>query len=255
MERCYVNGCESPAIFTLKNGKKCCSKTYNKCHTSREQARERRIRTNQTKPSPATVKGFVQPKKTCPDCGKAFSVGNFTKHVSICGKPKSQCIVCGNAVYSYNKTCSSKCHKISISDARHKHIETNGIKTLGYYFYLKGSEIILLDSSYELHACLILDAWKLKGIIEDWIKNTTEFVNYFDNSGKKHKYFPDFKVTNINQSIKWIETKGFQTIIDGIKWNAARDAGMDLDVWFDEDIEKYRKSVLDNLSEYTDNKD
>jgi predicted nucleic acid-binding Zn ribbon protein len=255
MEKCYVAGCENVAQFTLKNGKKCCTETYNKCPTSRERSRERRIRTNHLKPSPATTKGFAQPKKSCPRCEKSFSVGNYEKHVSICGKPKSQCIVCGNNVYSYNKTCSSECHKISISDARHKHIENNGIKTLGNYFYLKGLEMILLDSSYELHACLILDAWKINGIIEDWKKNTTEYVNYNDSSNKQHKYFPDFKIINTNQTIKWVETKGFQTINDGIKWKAARDSGMDLEVWFDADIEKYRKSVIDNLSECTDNKD
>lgn len=255
MEKCYVSGCDNDALFTLKNGRKCCTKTYNQCPTSKELSRERRRKTNLVKPSKATTKGFIQPTKACPTCNKSVSLGNFNKHVSVCGKPKSQCVVCGNNVFTYSKTCSTACNSIAISDARQKHIEKNGINSIGKYFYFKNNKPILLDSSYELHAALILDAWKHQNIVLDWDKNKTEYVTYADSSGKLRKYFPDFKVINTDGSLKWIETKGFQTIIDGLKWKAAKDNGMDLDVWFENDIEKYRKSILDNISEYTDNKD
>ena len=49
----------------------------------------------------------------------------------------------------------------------------------------------------------------------------------------------------------WIETKGFQTPTDDLKWNTAKEQNLRLETWFDDDIRKYQ----DSISGYTDNKD
>ena len=198
--------------------------------------------------SPATKKGFKQPKTKCENCGNEYSNGNFRKHRLAClgkGKKKTHlCEVCSESFESYGqpKTCSVACRhkylKVRVAD-QYKHGERLPV---GYtkktcYYESKTHGRLKLMSSYEKDACKILDEWMCSGKIKYW-EYTDDRFSYFDSDGKLRTYFPDFKV--FSNTVYYIETKGFETDLDAYKWQAVRDQGFELLVWFGDTIEEYK---------------
>jgi hypothetical protein len=245
-------GCRADALFTLKNGKQCCSEHPRFCLGFRQKSSERLHDLNKRLQSPATQKGFKQPTQECTFCEKSFSVGNYKKHIAVCGKPKGQCQNCGKDLFTYSKTCSKDCAREAQSKRRIREVRSKGLtaRTCQFPYIRNDGTVILLESSYELSCAVILDIWKHFGKIRDWEYNRTEYFTYSALDGKERSYFPDFKVLD-DSGVRWIETKGHKTPSDDLKWNAANEQDIRLEVWFDVDIKRYQ----DGISGYTDNKD
>lgn len=102
---------------------------------------------------------------------------------------------------------------------------------------------IKVQGSYEYRTCAILDHWKTAGKIRDW-EYTNDRFDYVDLTGAPHKYLVDFKIYNIDNSIYYIETKGWIRPVDQLKWDAVRNQGIRLDIWFLSDIEKHESDLI-----------
>lgn len=94
---------------------------------------------------------------------------------------------------------------------------------------------IKVQGTYELRTCKILDYWKKIKKIKSW-EYTNDRITYIGSDNKKHSYLLDFKVVENNSNIYYIETKGYKTIEDELKWNAVKELGYKLLVWYNEDI-------------------
>lgn len=105
-----------------------------------------------------------------------------------------------------------------------KWIDYNGIKVQG---------------SYEYRSCFIFDRWKKEGKIKNW-EYTNDRISYTF-KGELSTYLIDFKIIRNDNSFYYIETKGYQTEKDLVKWNELRDQGFELVVWFESDIKKNEK--------------
>lgn len=240
---CDTDGCDQKANFELRNGTWCCSETRNNCPETRRQSSERMKVLNQTVSSPATKKGFKQPKQECPNCKKEVSKGNFKRHYTWCmgeGKSKSSCLVCGKKVVPTRKTCSSACLKEMQRTANKAHLEKNGLSPNNkehVYINSKG-DVLVLDSSYELSACIILDVWLKHKKVSNWEYNRSTKISYRDHSGKECWYFPDFVVDG-----KLIEVKGYKSELDELKWRSASDQGFEIDIWYEEDLKQHKLEI------------
>jgi len=241
---CY--GCGNDVKFTFKNGKKCCSENRCKCPVISAKISD----SNRTRTPPS---GHKLPTKECPSCHKEFSGGNFEKHLKACigeGKKKVHtCKVCEKEFTSYGnpKTCSKVCRNAWLKTKTANMYATGEKVPVGYtkktcYYESETHGKIKLMSSYELDTCFILDKWLSSGRIKFW-EYTKDRFSYYDADKKRRTYFPDFKVF-LEDSVYYIETKGFEIDNDSYKWNAVKQQGHTLEVWFG-----------DIISQHKDNKD
>lgn len=106
-----------------------------------------------------------------------------------------------------------------------------------------------VQGSYEAKACRILDEAKLSGMIKNW-EYAKNRIQYIGSDSKKHTYIIDFTVTNLDDTITYVEVKGRTTITDLLKWEALRKIGT-LAVWTKEilDKKKWARSVVGNISD------
>lgn len=100
-----------------------------------------------------------------------------------------------------------------------------------WYSYKK----IRVQGTYELRTCKILDSWKEFGFIKKW-EYTNDRIQYLGLDEKYHSYLIDFKIYNNDGSWYYLEVKGYKTKIDELKWNAVKDKGFILKVWYNEEI-------------------
>lgn len=198
--------------------------------------------------SPATKKGFKQPKTKCRNCGKEYSNGNIQKHETAClGNGKKADHVCLNCLktfksYGNPKTCSVSCRNKYLKVRVAEQYKDGERFPVGYtkkvcYYESETHGRLKLMSSYEKDACEILDNWLSSGKIKYW-EYTDDRFSYLDSDNKPRTYFPDFKV--FGDSVYYVETKGFETDLDAYKWQAVRDQGFDLQVWFSNNIDGYK---------------
>lgn len=96
---------------------------------------------------------------------------------------------------------------------------------------------IKVQGTYELRTCFILDKWKEEQKIKDW-EYTNDRIQYIGLDKKEHSYLLDFKVFENAGEFYYIETKGYKKNDDELKWQATRNKGYKLEVWFDEEIRK-----------------
>lgn len=244
---CY--GCGLEAVYTFKNGKRCCSLVKSKCPVHRNKT----INSNKSRPK---VKDRKYSTKPCPCCSKDVPTNNFNKHVKWCegnGKDRRECEVCGKTFHSWGaKTCSTECFKTLLSAkatlsmteayATGTRLPYGGAGARSVVNTKLHGQITVL-SSYEVEVCGILDDWHDRGIIKHW-DYTPDRFKYLDECGKQRTYFPDFKITENDGSFYYLETKGFMQIRDQYKWDAVKQQGYSLDVWF-----------LDNIRQHKNNKD
>ena len=101
------------------------------------------------------------------------------------------------------------------------------------WFNYKGTKV---QGSYELRTCKILDEWKRIGKIRNW-EYTTDRIQYIGLDDKIHSYLLDFKVF-LDDKFYYIEVKGYKKPNDELKWQAVKNSGNTLVVWFGEDIAK-----------------
>jgi hypothetical protein len=92
-----------------------------------------------------------------------------------------------------------------------------------------------VQGSYELRTCFILDRMKEQALIHDW-EYTKDRFQYIGMDGKQHTYLQDFKIFNKDGSFYYLETKGYPTENDLLKWMSVVEQGYRLDVWFLKDI-------------------
>lgn len=97
---------------------------------------------------------------------------------------------------------------------------------------------IRVQGTYELRTCKILDKWKEQNKIKDW-EYTNDRIKYVGIDGNIHNYLLDFKIFNHDDSWYYIEVKGYKTNIDDLKWNAAKNLGLDLKIWYHNDIKEH----------------
>jgi len=93
---------------------------------------------------------------------------------------------------------------------------------------------IKVQGSYELRMCEILDEQKENGEILDWEYSATR-INY-EHADRNRTYLIDFTVTKLDNTLKCIEVKGREVDLDYIKWQAARDQGIELEIWRHSDL-------------------
>lgn len=96
---------------------------------------------------------------------------------------------------------------------------------------------IRVQGTYEVRACRILDYWKSSNKIKDW-EYSNDRYNYISEDNKEHTYLVDFKIINNDSSFYYIETKGYIRENDKLKWEAVRNLGYNLIVWFNKDLER-----------------
>lgn len=99
----------------------------------------------------------------------------------------------------------------------------------------------LVQGTYQLRTCYILDKFLELGKIKSWIY-TNDRIKYKWQDGTEHYYFPDFKIIENNDTQYYLEIKGFTKHIDKLKWDQTIQQGYKLQVWFETDIiqnEKY----------------
>lgn len=102
---------------------------------------------------------------------------------------------------------------------------------------------IKVQGTYELRTCKILDIWKQYNVIKDW-EYTKDTIQYIGIDNKKHTYLLDFKVITNEGFSYYIEVKGYETPNDILKWNAVKEVGNKLEVWFEKDIMKLEKEYV-----------
>lgn len=95
---------------------------------------------------------------------------------------------------------------------------------------------IKVQGSFEIRTCIILDKLKEIQQIYDW-EYTKDRITYIGEDGKLHTYILDFKVFKDSMNFYYLETKGYLTNKDLIKWEQTRKIYR-LDVWFYKDIVK-----------------
>lgn len=106
--------------------------------------------------------------------------------------------------------------------------------------------VIKVQGTYETRACRILDEWKSLKRIYDW-EYTRDKVQYIGVDGKQHNYLIDFKVFTDSDSYYYIETKGWVKENDPLKWQAVKEQGDVLQVWFEKDLKKYQQELRSSL--------
>lgn len=167
------------------------------------------------------------------------------------GKDERECSVCKIKFSCYHsrvkKYCSLNCsskdesRRLSISNTRKKLFFEGKIKITGgttkWYQVLCLNGLVKVQGSYEVRTCIILDTWVVKGKILSW-EYTSDRICYVGEDNKKHSYLLDFKVFTLDGSSYYIETKGYKTKKDILKWTAAKKEGLKLEVWFEEEITK-----------------
>lgn len=152
--------------------------------------------------------------------------------------------ICGNKFFSYKKEqkyCSVKCANKNIDFSKsNKRAYENGRKVFGGACKWYNYNGIMVQGTYELRMCKILDEMKKQFIIKDW-EYTNDRVKYIGLDEKEHTYLLDFKIEELNSSFTYYETKGYMKIEDILKWMECKKQGLDLQVFYKRDILELEK--------------
>lgn len=126
-------GCGNKALFTFKNGKKCCHNNVAKCSKIKEKSTPRLIQ-------------YAEKREECQFCKRKFSKCNYSNHVNTCYlNPinKKLCPICKTPIVNYNKseTCSNKCaclyFKDKYSDCRLDEETSTNYKAICFKYHKK----------------------------------------------------------------------------------------------------------------------
>lgn len=174
-------------------------------------------------------------------------------------KEKPRCIQCkiNRVKTSCRKYCSNNCVSKSFKNnvefklktsKRMKESYKNGRKIYGgkTKWILTNTSVgeIYVQGSYEARVCKILDKWKNESKIKNW-EYTKDRIKYIGIDNKEHFYLIDFKIFENDNSFWYLEVKGFKRENDDLKWNAVKNQGYNIDIWFKKDIE--HKEIDDSV--------
>ena len=101
--------------------------------------------------------------------------------------------------------------------------------------------VVRVQGTYEERTCKILDKLKENGSISNW-EYTKDRYEYIGEDGKLHYYLLDFKIF-CGDHFYYVETKGYVKLKDKLKWGAMRSKGVDLDIWFDNELKEYENNL------------
>lgn len=172
--------------------------------------------------------------KVCEHCGSEFST--YKHHQRFCSR---HC----HAVHNF--TGNNYANKLSSEEWS---IINKRSYALGHNYVAGGTakwyryKDLKVQGSYEVRVCRVLDEKLSRGLILSW-EYTKDRIPYTWSDGSAHTYLLDFKVTELDGSVYYIESKGYVRDHDEEKWDAARDLGIDLRVWFLDDISAAESSL------------
>ena len=209
------------------------------------------------------------PKKLCSNsCSATYTNKRRSKEVieryasKLRGRPQIKRVAAYKKKYENNPNFCSECNKIlswelrerstcsntclkkaysnpetaqKIAASRKKRFEDGSLKVTGGNTRWLDYKNLRVQGTYELRACHILDDWKDNNLIENW-EYTNDRIPYTNIDGKKSMYLLDFKIWDHDGTVYYIETKGYKRANDQLKWDAAKEAGLDLRIWFNEEI-------------------
>jgi len=162
--------------------------------------------------------------KDCPVCKSKFEVPYNKRNQATC-----------------SRTCSMKLrggwknhHKVNWSEVHKQAYASGNNYVAGGTTEWINYKDIKVQGSYELRACEILDQLKEQNEIRDWVYSTTR-IPYNDGTNDR-TYIIDFTIIELDGTERYIEVKGRQVELDDIKWNAAKQLGLNLEVWRYEDL-------------------
>lgn len=145
--------------------------------------------------------------------------------------------------HSHRVFCSKACNKKTKSWVENQKTQykngrpVKGGKTKWFHY---GTTCV--QGTYELRMCRILDVWKDLCWIDTW-EYTNDRISYTWADGTEHTYLLDFKVTTLLGNSVYFETKGFVREHDREKWQTAKKLGLDLRIWFCDDLLKAEESL------------
>ncbi len=174
-----------------------------------------------------------------------------------------ECVICGKKFFKKGKprkTCSEQClKKIKTlvgrkgSEACRKRYTKEEWSVIQRAAYRNGNNYVAggvtrwfqyknikVQGTYELRVCKILDKLKNNKTIKEW-EYTNDRYSYVGLDNSIHSYILDFKVFKNDNSFYYIEVKGYERPSDQLKWNAVRQLGYILEVWFLKHISSYEK--------------
>lgn len=169
-----------------------------------------------------------------------------------------RCLSCGKDFKgkNYRKFCSRKCsckynnQHVSLRTKNKLSISTKKAYANGKPVYGGTSEwltvntsngVVRVQGTYEERTCKILDKLKENGSISNW-EYTKDRYEYIGEDGKLHYYLLDFKIF-CGDHFYYVETKGYVKLKDKLKWGAMRSKGVDLDIWFDNELKEYENNL------------
>ena len=164
-------------------------------------------------------------EKKCLNCESKFNTKS--KNKQFCSRS------CGSSYTNKNRKLSSKT-KLKLSDSLKEQYKNGRLNYAGWtkWYELNTSNgKIKVQGTYEVKAVEILEELKLKNKIKNW-EYTKDTIEYIGEDKKKHIYLLDFKVFEKNNTFYYIETKGYKTKKDELKWKAAKDNKVDLRIWY-----------------------
>jgi len=109
-------GCGQEANYQLKNGKWCCSKSWNSCPSMRKKNSQKRKEQTLLYGTP-DLSVYTNTIKPCSFCGNTYTLTGLRSHEAACYlNPKNLvlCPVCGTPVKNYRtaRFCSQRCSNI-----------------------------------------------------------------------------------------------------------------------------------------------
>lgn len=178
-------------------------------------------------------------EKQCKTCKKIFKPKRIEQQYCCikCSKPrkneyfKNTCTTCGTLFESRYKD------DITCSKCRIKFKNSNPSKCTQWHGKSCNYKDIKVMSTYELRTCNILDKMLENKLIYDW-KYSKDKIKYIGIDNKQHNYIIDFKVFTSENTFYFLEVKGIKMLKDELKWEATKNSGFNLNVWFLNDIER-----------------
>jgi hypothetical protein len=171
--------------------------------------------------------------KICLNCGKEYLARRGKENQKYCSRS------CNSANVNKGKKMNGEERKRISEGVKNNY--TGGKKVYGgrtkWYTYKN----IKVQGTFELRTCIILDKLKENREIYDW-DYTEDRITYLENDGSAHTYLLDFKIFTSKKEFYYLETKGYVTEKDLLKWMETRKKYR-LDVWFYKEIRNKEKEL------------
>lgn len=190
------------------------------CANKRKHSAETRLKIAKSNPRKLEVVEYE-----CLNCGKKFKSKRKNR--------KFHNTSCATSYRNKHKRLSRETKdKLSVSlKEQYKNGRQNYAGWTKWYDVDTNNGKIKVQGTYEVKAVEILEKWKLENKIKDW-EYTKDTIDYIGEDGKKHIYLLDFKVFDNDNKFYYIETKGYKTKKDELKWAEMHKRKINLQIWY-----------------------